>query len=161
MQKQEWVFPLFSLDSDDRLSLNCVILYISCDTRSVVLGQYCLPKVHNGFNTESLASQSYANNYTCRWTAHSISDRRMEKFTHCAQLSAGDRWWSMTSCAIHLLNYELFEYCGLAASTIITPYKWTNLHKFQTGTPESRKAKFLTKYMKSFTSKTVSSDWTR
>ena len=33
-------FPLFSLDSDDRLSLNFhrfVILYVSCDTRSVGL----------------------------------------------------------------------------------------------------------------------------
>ena len=50
--KQEWVFPLFSPDSDDRLSLNFhrfVILYISCDIRSVGLGQYCLPKVYNGF----------------------------------------------------------------------------------------------------------------
>ena len=26
-----------------------VILYVSCDTRSVGLGQYCLPKVSNGF----------------------------------------------------------------------------------------------------------------
>ena len=25
-------------------------VYISCDTRSVGLGQYCLPKVSNGFN---------------------------------------------------------------------------------------------------------------
>ena len=50
--KQGWVFPLFSTDSDDRLSLNLhrfVILYRSCDTRSVGLGQYCLPKVSNGF----------------------------------------------------------------------------------------------------------------
>jgi hypothetical protein len=46
-RKQEWVFPLFSPDSDDRLSLNFhkfVILYISCDTRNVGLGQHCLPK---------------------------------------------------------------------------------------------------------------------
>ena len=53
VRKQGWVFPLFSPDSDDRLSLNFhrfVILYISCDTRSVGLGQYCLPKVSNGFN---------------------------------------------------------------------------------------------------------------
>ena len=51
-RKQEWVFPFFSPDSDDRLSLNFhrfVILYISRDTRSVGLGQYCLPKVYNGF----------------------------------------------------------------------------------------------------------------
>ena len=51
-RKQEWVFPLFSPDSDDRLSLNFhkfVILYISCDTRNVGLGQHCLPKVYNGF----------------------------------------------------------------------------------------------------------------
>ena len=51
--KQGWVFPSFSPDSDDRLSLNFhrfFILYIiSCDTRSVDLGQYCLPKVYNGF----------------------------------------------------------------------------------------------------------------
>ena len=41
------VFPLISPDSDDRLSLNFhrfVILYISCDTRSVGLGQYCYRK---------------------------------------------------------------------------------------------------------------------
>ena len=52
VRKQEWVFPLFSPDADDRLSLNFhrfVILYISCDTRSVGLGQHCLPKVYNGF----------------------------------------------------------------------------------------------------------------
>ena len=52
VRKQEWVFPLFSPDSDDRLSLNFhrfVVLYISCDTRSVGLGQHCLPKVYNGF----------------------------------------------------------------------------------------------------------------
>ena len=57
-RKQEWVFPLFSPDSDDRLSLNFhrfVILYISCDTRSVGLGQYCLPKVYNGFNSIKLS----------------------------------------------------------------------------------------------------------
>ena len=50
--KQGWVSLLFSPDSNDRLSLNFhrfVILYISCDTRSVGLGQYCLPKVYNGF----------------------------------------------------------------------------------------------------------------
>ena len=42
-RKQEEAFPLFSPDSDDRLSLNFhrfVILYISCDTRSVGLGQF-------------------------------------------------------------------------------------------------------------------------
>ena len=53
-RKQEWVFPFFSPDSDDRLSLNFhrfVVLYISCDTQSVGLGQYCLPKVYNGFNS--------------------------------------------------------------------------------------------------------------
>ena len=51
VQKQGWVFPLFSPDSDDRLSLNFhrFVIYISCDTRSVSLGQYCLPKVSNGF----------------------------------------------------------------------------------------------------------------
>ena len=51
-RKQEWVFPLFSPGSDHRLSLNFhrfVILYISCDTQSVGLGPYCLPKVYNGF----------------------------------------------------------------------------------------------------------------
>ena len=45
--KQGWVFPLFS-----RLCLNFhrfVILYISCDTRTVGLGQYCLLKVSTGF----------------------------------------------------------------------------------------------------------------
>ena len=53
VRKQEWVFSLFSPDSDDRLSLNFhrfVILYTSCDTRNVGLRQYCLPKVSNGFN---------------------------------------------------------------------------------------------------------------
>ena len=43
VRKQEWVFPLSSPDSDDRLSLNFHrfgILYVSCDTRSVGLGQY-------------------------------------------------------------------------------------------------------------------------
>ena len=52
VRKQGWVFALTSPDSDVRLSLNfhrIVILYISCDTRSVGLGQYCLPKVYNGF----------------------------------------------------------------------------------------------------------------
>ena len=40
VRKQEWVFPLFSPDSDDGLSLNFhrfVILYKSCDTQSVGL----------------------------------------------------------------------------------------------------------------------------
>ena len=53
VRKQGWVFTIFSPDSDDRLSLSFhrfVILYRSCDTRSVGLGQYCLPKVSNGFN---------------------------------------------------------------------------------------------------------------
>ena len=48
---QGWVFPLFSPDSDDRLSLNFhrfVILYRSCDTQSVGLEQYCLPKGSTG-----------------------------------------------------------------------------------------------------------------
>ena len=39
-RKQWWVFPLFSPDSDDRLSLNFhrfVILFLSCDTLSVEL----------------------------------------------------------------------------------------------------------------------------
>ena len=43
-EKQGWVFPLFSPDSDDRLSPNFhrfVIWYRSCDTRSMGLGQYC------------------------------------------------------------------------------------------------------------------------
>ena len=60
VQKQECVFPLFSPDSDDRLSLNVhmfVILYICCNiccnTRSVGLGQYSLPKVSNGFKKTS------------------------------------------------------------------------------------------------------------
>ena len=59
-QKQEWVFPLFSPDSDDQLSLNFhrfVILYISCDTQSVGLGQYCLPKVYNGFKKKKPLKQ--------------------------------------------------------------------------------------------------------
>ena len=55
VQKQEWVFPLFSPDSDDRKNLilnlhRFVILYISCDTRGVE--QYCLPKVSNGFKID-------------------------------------------------------------------------------------------------------------
>ena len=51
-RKQGWVFLLFSLDSDDRLSLNFhrfVIWYRSCGTQSVGLGQHCLPKGSNGF----------------------------------------------------------------------------------------------------------------
>ena len=59
-RKQEWVFPLFSPDSDDRLSLNFhrfVILYISCDTRSVGLEQYCLPKVFNGLKQGDSGNQ--------------------------------------------------------------------------------------------------------
>ena len=52
-RKQGWVFPLFSPNSDDRLSLNFhrfVIWYRSCGTQSVGLGQHCLPKGSNGFN---------------------------------------------------------------------------------------------------------------
>ena len=52
VRKQGWVFPLFSPDFDDQFSINFhrfVILYKSCDTRSLGLGQYCLPKVPNGF----------------------------------------------------------------------------------------------------------------
>ena len=52
VQKQGRVFPLFSPDSDDWSSLNfcrIFILYRSCDTRIVGLGQYCSPKVYNGF----------------------------------------------------------------------------------------------------------------
>ena len=51
-ENKGWVFPLFSPDSDDRLTLNFhrfVISYISCDTRSVGLGQHCLLKVSTGF----------------------------------------------------------------------------------------------------------------
>jgi hypothetical protein len=54
-RKQGWVFPLFSPDSDDRLSLNFhrfVIWYRSCGTQSVGLGQYCLPKGSNGFKDD-------------------------------------------------------------------------------------------------------------
>ena len=61
MRKQWWVFPLFSPDSNDRLSLNfhrLVIFYRSCDTQSVGLRQYCLPKVSNGFNASSHFVQS-------------------------------------------------------------------------------------------------------
>ena len=58
---QGWVFPLFSPDSDDRLSPNFhrfVIWYRSCDTRSVGLGQYCLPKESNGFNKKKTFGKS-------------------------------------------------------------------------------------------------------
>ena len=51
-RKQGCVFPLFSPDSDDRLSLNFhrfVIWYRSCGTQSAGLGQHCLPKGSNGF----------------------------------------------------------------------------------------------------------------
>ena len=40
VRKQGWVFPIFSPDFDDRLSLNfhrVKILYLSCDTQSVGL----------------------------------------------------------------------------------------------------------------------------
>ena len=51
VQKQGWVFSLFSPDSDDRLSIKFprfVIWSRSCDTRRVGLGQYCLiPKGSN------------------------------------------------------------------------------------------------------------------
>ena len=53
--KQGWVFPLFSPNSNDRLSLNFhrfVILYRSCGTQSVGLGQQCLPKGSNGFKVQ-------------------------------------------------------------------------------------------------------------
>ena len=46
VRKQEWVFPLFSPDFDDRLSLNFHrFVIISCDTRSmdICFVQYCLP----------------------------------------------------------------------------------------------------------------------
>ena len=62
-RKQEWVFPLFFPDSDDRLSLNfhsfCFI-YISCDTRSVGLWKYCLPKVSMALRGISIPSFSSA-----------------------------------------------------------------------------------------------------
>ena len=81
-RKQEWVFPLFYPDSDDRLSLNFhrfVVLYISCDTRSVGLGQYCLLKVYNGFNKSGckpfcsynkLKYNSRLHKQYCCWLAH-------------------------------------------------------------------------------------------
>ena len=56
-RKPGWVFPLFSPDSDDRLSLNFhrfVIWYRSCGTQRVGLGQHCLPKGSNGFKPETL-----------------------------------------------------------------------------------------------------------
>ena len=59
---QGWAFPLFSSESDDRLSPNFhrfVILYRSCNTRSVGLGQYCLPKGSNGFNPNTILSQPW------------------------------------------------------------------------------------------------------
>ena len=49
VRKQGWVFPLFSPDSDDRLSLNFHrFVILCCGTRSVGLGQYCVPKGSNG-----------------------------------------------------------------------------------------------------------------
>ena len=57
VQEQWWVSPWFSPDSDGRLSLNFhrfFILYRSCDTQSVGLGQDCLPKVSNGFKSNSM-----------------------------------------------------------------------------------------------------------
>ena len=68
------VFPLFSPDSDDRLSLNfhrIVIWYISCDTRSVGLGHYCLPKVSNGFN------KSWCTNYAIPPIAREVIRRHV------------------------------------------------------------------------------------
>ena len=53
-------FSCYFPDSDDLLSLNFhrfIILYISCDTRSVGLGQHCLPKVYNGFKGGSQLSK--------------------------------------------------------------------------------------------------------
>ena len=52
VRKQGWVFLLFSPDSKDWLILNftgLLFYIISCDTQSVGFGQYCLPKVSNGF----------------------------------------------------------------------------------------------------------------
>ena len=91
-RKQEWVFPLFSPDSDDRLNLNFhrfVILYISCDTRSVGLGQYCLPKVYNGFKRKSrklLRIVTIKDTDTignCQWTVFSLGvSQHMHKITN-------------------------------------------------------------------------------
>ena len=56
VRKQGWVFPVMFPDSDDRFTLNFhrfVILYISCGTQHVGLGQYCLLKVSNGFKSQS------------------------------------------------------------------------------------------------------------
>ena len=59
----------FSRDSDDRLSLKFhkfVDLYVSCDTRSVGLGQHCLPKVSNGFKSRGKEAISILSNSSMR-----------------------------------------------------------------------------------------------
>ena len=61
VQKQGWVFTLFSPYSDDRLSLKFYrfVKNMSCDTRSVGLGQYCLPKVSNDFKYASFLGKNW------------------------------------------------------------------------------------------------------
>ena len=45
---------------EPKFSQVCYFTYISCDTWSVGLGQYCLPKVYNGFNKVALTSSEQA-----------------------------------------------------------------------------------------------------
>ena len=48
-----------------------IILFISCDTRSVGLGQHCIPKVSTGFNIHLCASTTYNIGSTA---THLVSD---------------------------------------------------------------------------------------
>ena len=80
-RKQGWVFPLFSPDSDDRLSLNFhrfVIWYRSCGTQSVGLGQHCLPKGSNGFKD---TGHCYIGNCQRPVFSHAVS-QHMHKITN-------------------------------------------------------------------------------
>ena len=72
VRKQGWVFLFVSPDFDDRLNLNFhrfVVLHISCDTQSVGLGQYCLPKVSNGFKTVPFTKEKMAR-CPCSYKTH-------------------------------------------------------------------------------------------
>ena len=73
VRKQECVFPLFSPDSVGRVSLNFhmfVILYTTCDTRSMGLWTICLPmlcdcfrgaRVHNAISSLQMPHLWYNN----------------------------------------------------------------------------------------------------
>ena len=104
VRKQGWVFLLFSPDSDDQLSLNFhrfVILYISCDTRSVGLWQYCLPKVSNGFKLkfygrfQLMLSASGFSSYSFPWMPRGYFWNTVPQVHRGGCPSA---WWVLDLC---------------------------------------------------------------